>query len=63
MVSHHNIVSPQMVSLPNGDTRGGPPLPVPKQRHWSEASGQIRRNFTFLNTSDKYCGILKSSHH
>ena len=28
MVSHHNMVSPQMVSPQNGDTRSGPPLPL-----------------------------------
>ena len=34
MVSHHNMVLPQMVSPQNGVTRGGPPTPL------SDATGE-----------------------
>ena len=35
MVSHHNMVSLQMVSPQNGDTRGGPPPSL------SDATGML----------------------
>ena len=47
MVSHHKMVSPQMVSPQNGDTRGGPPP------HLSSATAyrNLRAScFSFLGT-------------
>ena len=42
MVSHRNMVSPQMMSPQNGVTRSGPPLlPTPSLRHCAHGLSRL----------------------
>ena len=58
MVSHHNMVSPQMVPSQNGDTRGGPTLPSDPQTSSHQGNAEhCERPLHILRSNLRFCGF------